>query len=146
MAQGTMRLATTIIVAALLSSCQLGARLAIVDGSTAAKLEFVLSEWSNTKPGRLEAIYVFSCVERLGKFPTPTGRVWSAHARKGSDTPEVGRFNYGHATSLTTDFEAQPLKPGCYVARAYAKFPDTRQGFVAFRVTAAGDVVVITDS
>jgi hypothetical protein len=140
------RIAVCMGLAMLLASCQLRARLLIADGSTADKLTFIVSAWSDNTPGKLDSAYVTSCVDRPGQFPAETTRVWAASAKTGADRPSAGRFSYGNVPGLTNNVEAKPLAPGCYVARVNAYFPDPRGAWLVFHITSSGAITTVADT
>lgn len=130
----------TIAVLAL-TACSMRARLTLTPDSTPEHMTFVLSAWWDSTPGRLQDVSVNRCVDRGSTFPESGEVVWSASLPDGAEAPVVGRFAYGqHLSGLTTSHEPMPLGPGCYIVRAYAKFPDTRQGVLVVRVSSAGKI------
>jgi len=136
-----VRAAIVLFAGVVLSACQEQARLSIVPNSTAGNLSFVLSAWSEQAPGRLNAVYVAHCSEVGDEFPAGNERVWAAWAQGGADAPMVGQFSYGKdLAGLVTFSGPEPLVPGCYMARAYASFPDPRLAVLYFRVAQDGQV------
>ena len=133
-------MSSLLIAAILLASCQLSARLTIAEGSTPTNLVFVLTDWEGSKPGKLHSVYVSRCIEDGPNFPIEKEHVWVALATDLSSAPELGRITYGSVVGLTTTVSAETIVPGCYIARAYANFPDSRQGIAVFRVDANGRI------
>ena len=123
------------MAALALPACQMSARLALTPDSTPEHMTFVLTAWFDSTPGYLQEVTVSRCVDRGCAF-TESGEVmWSAFLTTGAEAPLVGRFGYGQNLSgLTTSHEPAPLGPGCYIVRAYARFPDTRQAVLVVRV------------
>jgi len=141
------RAAVVLFVGLALAACQERARLSIAPNSTAANLSFVLSAWSDDTPGRLNAVYVAQCSEQSSEFPGANARVWAAWVKGGDEAPTVGQFAYGKdLAGLITVSGPEPLAPGCYIARAYADFPDPRLAVLIFRVTQDGQVAVVPDA
>ena len=98
-------------------------------------MTFVLTAWFDSTPGYLQEVTVSRCVDRGSAFPESGEVMWSAFLTTGAEAPLVGRFGYGQNLSgLTTSHEPAPLGPGCYIVRAYARFPDTRQAVLVVRV------------
>src|SRR5438270_8592003 len=115
-----------------LASCSQVARLTLAPESTAQNIVFVLSAWSEPKPGYLSYVRVYTCDERRAPAPGDhrTYRyvpemgsiVWSAGTGRGADEPLVGRFNYGQdLVGLKTSEGPEPLQPGCYIATVAAR-------------------------
>jgi hypothetical protein len=130
----------TIAVLAL-AACSIRARLTLTPDSTPEHMTFSLSAWWDSTPGRLQDVSVHRCVNRGSTFPESGEVVWSASLADGAQAPLVGRFGYGQQLSgFTTSHEPVPLGPGCYIVRAYATFPDTRQGVLVVRVSSAGQI------
>jgi hypothetical protein len=140
------RISSLVVASILLASCQLRARLAIAEESTATNLVFVLSDWGGSKPGKLQSVYVSRCIEDGSNFPVEKEHVWVARATDPSSAPLLGRIAYGQVVGLTTSVTAEALAPGCYIARAWADFPDPRQGIAVFRVNDDGLVAVRDDA
>jgi len=141
--------AAAVAIVLSLTSCSEAARLTLAPESTAQNIVFVLSAWSESKPGHLLNIQVYRCDERRAPppgeqltyryFPERGAVVWSAGLERGADEPLVGRFTYGQDLAGFKAAEGpQPLGPGCYIATAAAGFPDVRIGAVLFRITADG--------
>jgi hypothetical protein len=142
-----VRTALVLFIGFALAACQEQARLSIAPGSTAANLSFVLSAWSDQTPGRLNAVYVARCSEVSEEISRQNERVWAAWVKGGAEAPTVGQFSYGKdLAGLITISGPQPLVPGCYIARAYASFPDPRLAVLTFRVTEDGQIAGAHDS
>jgi hypothetical protein len=136
-----------ILLAALLAACQERGRLVVLPGATGDNLAFVLSAWSDESPGKLHAVYVSRCIERGLNFPQETERVWSAQVKDGTESPTVGQFAYGkNLAGLLTSFGPEAITPGCYIARAYADFPDPRVAVAVFRVAPNGNITSLSDA
>lgn len=137
----TPKFLAVFVAAISLISCQSAGKLTIATESTPENLVFVLSAWSDQTPGNLQEVSVYRCVERGADFPDIGERVWSAHVMPDRESPLVGRFIYGREFSgLTTTHGPERLGAGCYVARAYAKFPDTRSAVTIFKISPEGKV------
>jgi hypothetical protein len=130
----------------LLASCQLRARLTIAEESTPDNLVFILSDWGGSKPGKLQSVYVFRCIEDGSNFPVQKEQVWAARAPNRSGAPLLGRIKYGQVDGLITSVSAEAIVPGCYIARVYADFPDPRQGIAVFRVDTNGQIGMRDDA
>jgi hypothetical protein len=142
-----VRTAAVLFVGLALAACQEQARLSIAPNSTAGSLSFVLSAWSEQTPGRLNAVYVQRCAEPRSELPGENERVWAAWVKNGDEAPTVGQFSYGKdLAGLITVSGPEPLVPGCYIARAYASFPDPRLAVLVFRVTQDGQVASAPDA
>ena len=143
-----VRTALLLFVGLVLVACQERARLSIAPNSTAANLSFVLSAWSDDTPGRLNAAYVAvtRCPEQRSEFSGANERVWAAWVKGGDEAPVVGKFSYGKdLAGLVTVSGPQPLVTGCYIARAYADFPDPRLAVLIFRVTEDGQIAIVPE-
>ena len=129
------------VAGVLLTSCQSAGKLAIAPQSTKDNLVFVLSAWSDPTPGNLKAVYVSRCIERGREFPEFGERIWAASVAPGLDLPMVGRFTYGkNLAGLITSREPESLGSGCYIAQAYANFPDPRAAVIVFRISPEGGI------
>jgi len=144
-----IRSVLTIACAVSVVACSLAARLVLAPESTRDRVVFVLSDWSESKPGRLDGIYVYRCIEAPApfpgsgpaRFPGQGELVWAAHTTKDAEAPRLGRIAYGESLpGLITSQEPAALEPGCYIAHAYARFPDMRAGLLVFRVSREGKV------
>ncbi len=141
------RTAAILFLGLALAACQEQARLSIAPSSTAGSLSFVLSAWSDRTPGKLNAVYVQRCAEPRSEFPGENERVWAAWVKNGEEAPTVGQFAYGKdLAGLITVAGPEPLVPGCYIARAYASFPDPRLAVLIFRITRDGQVASDPDA
>ena len=135
------RCVSVLVFGVLLSSCQSAGRLVVAPESTSENLVFVLSAWSDQTPGKLKAVYVYRCVERGREFPEFGERVWAASVLPEQESPSVGRFIYGkNLAGLTTSHGPERLSSGCYIAQAYANFPDPQSAVTVFRISPEGAV------
>ena len=138
------RLSKSIIIIlfiVFLASCQLRAKLVVAPESTINNLYFVLSAWSEQTPGNLRAVYMYRCVEQGSQFPENGECLWATRVKDGEKPPVLGRFGYGHdIPGFATSQEPKPLRPGCYIVRAYADFPDPRSAVLVFRISSDGKI------
>lgn len=110
-------------------------------------MAFILTDWQGTTPGILREIIVDRCVEQGTKFPGRGELLW--HATIGSENigPVVGRIEYGKdLDSLTSKIPPQPLTVGCFIAAAYANFPDPRGAVLVFDILPDGRVAGRADT
>ena len=131
------------VAGVLLTSCQSAGKLAIAPESTNDNLVFVLSARSDPTPGNLKSVYVSRCIGRGQEFREIGERVWAASVAPGLDSPLVGRFTYGkNLSGLITSHGPESLGSGCYIAQAYANFPDTRAAVIVFRISPEGVISI----
>lgn len=132
----------TLLLLLSLASCQSAGKLVVAAGSTSESLVFVLSDWSEQKPGKLSSVDVYRCADRGDGLPETGELVWAASVKEGLEPPLVGIFSYGkNFGNLVTSEGPAQLSAGCYVARAYAAFPDPRSAVTQFRVEKDGSAV-----
>lgn len=128
-----------LVVGIMFSSCQSAGKLVVAPESTIENIVFVLSAWSAQTPGKLKAVYVYRCIEHGREFPEFGERVWAASVTPGLESPMVGHFTYGkNFAGLTTSHGPERLASGCYIAQAYADFPDPRAAVTVFRISLEG--------
>jgi hypothetical protein len=130
------------LVSLLCTACTMRARLAVAPGSSASGITFTLSEWDGSRPGELIGVAVHRCLPGKRSFPERGERVWYASVESSAEGPLVGTFEYGQETGeLKSVGSPVTLGVGCYIANAYARFPDTRGAVLVFDILADGSVV-----
>jgi hypothetical protein len=133
-----------LLVVILLTSCQSAGKLVVAANSTSDNLVFVLSDWSDQKSAGLFSIDVYRCIDRGTGFPELGERVWAASVKPGLTPPLAGSFTYGKDFGNLVTIEGPAmLTTGCYVARAYAEFPDLRSAVTELRIENDGSAIGI---
>jgi hypothetical protein len=73
--------------------------------------------------------------------------MWYASVRSPARGPTVGVFEYGQELGeLKSELSPVPLGAGCYIANAYARFPDPRGAVLVFDILPDGSVVGRSDA